>query len=48
LEILADQIGKLGMLAAAVTLAALTLHLFVDCIKYDRPIFSLGFLGKFV
>ena len=36
------------MLAAAVTLAALTMHLLVDCFKYGNPIFSLIFLGKFV
>jgi hypothetical protein len=36
------------MLAAGVTLAALTLHLFVDCIKMGRPVFSLAFLSKFV
>jgi hypothetical protein len=38
----------MGMLAAAVTLAALTLHLVVDCFKLGHPIFSLTFLGKFV
>jgi hypothetical protein len=45
---LADQIGKLGMLAAAVTLAALTMHLIVDCFKFGNPIFSLTFLSKFI
>jgi len=36
------------MLAAAVTLAALTMHLLVDYVKFGHPIFSLTFLGKFV
>lgn len=36
------------MLAAAVTLAALTMHLIVDCFKFGHPIFSLAFLSKFI
>ena len=46
--VLADQIGKLGMWSAGLTLAALVLHLIVDCLRYGHPIFSIYFLNKLV
>jgi heme exporter protein D len=39
--VLADQIGKLGMLAAGLTLLALVGHLLVDSVKGHHAIFSL-------
>lgn len=41
LEILADQIGKMGMWAAGLTLIALTLHLIWDCLQGQHSVFSL-------
>lgn len=41
LEVLADQIGKIGMGAAAILLLALCFHLVVDSIRLGHPIFSL-------
>ena len=48
LQVLADQIGKLGMLAAGLTLLALVGHLLVDSVKGHHAIFSLQFLNKLV
>lgn len=48
LEVLADQIGKMGMWAAGLTLIALVFHLLVDSFKGHHPIFSLQFLNKLV
>ena len=41
LEVLADQIGKMGMWAAGITLIALTLHLLWDSFQGGHSIFSL-------
>jgi magnesium-transporting ATPase (P-type) len=41
---LADQIGVLGMGAAAITFLALFMHLLVDCIKNDKPFFTIEVL----
>jgi Ca2+ transporting ATPase len=46
--VLADQIGKIGMIAAALTFVALLGHLIVDSIKGHHEIFSLLFLNKMV
>ena len=48
LEVLADQIGKIGMGAAAILLFALCAHLVIDSISLGHPIFSLQFLKKVV
>lgn len=36
LAVLADQIGRMGIASAAITFAALLIHLIIDTIKYDR------------
>lgn len=41
LEVLANQIGVIGMASAALLLVALVLHLLVDFIQADRSIFSI-------
>jgi P-type Ca2+ transporter type 2B len=41
LEVLADQIGKIGMGAALILLLALCFHLVVDSLRLGHPIFSL-------
>lgn len=41
LEVLANQIGIIGMASAALLLVALVLHLLVDYIQADRNIFSI-------
>jgi Ca2+ transporting ATPase len=45
---LADQIGKLGMYSAALTFAALVLHLLYDCFLGRRALFSIEFLDGLI
>lgn len=39
MSVLADQIGRMGMISAALTFFALLIHLIIDTIKYDRCVF---------
>ncbi len=48
LAILADQIGKIGIGSATLTFLALLIHLIIDIIAYDRPVFSYGTLNSLV
>lgn len=48
LQVLADQIGKIGMGAAAILLAALCIHLIIDSLRLGHPILSIQFLKKVV
>ena len=41
LEVLANQIGQIGMWAAGLLLAALVIHLVIDSIRFGHPIFSI-------
>ena len=41
LEILANQIGQIGMWGAALLLAALVVHLLIDAINLGHPILSI-------